>query len=107
MAKRRKYKKKPESQRKIALERIKTLFKEAGKAFKKNKALADRYVALARKISMRYKVPIPRELKRRFCKHCYRFMMPGVNCRVRTKNKKVIYYCLQCKKYRRFVISKK
>lgn len=100
------YRQKPASQTRIALERIDTLFNEADRVFKKEPALADRYVALARKISMRYKITIPKELKRKFCKHCYKYLMPGVNCRVRTKNKKVIYYCFNCKKYRRFVISK-
>jgi ribonuclease P protein subunit RPR2 len=75
--------------------------------FNEDPALSDRYVHLARKISTRYKVRIPRELKRRFCKHCFSFLVPGKNCRVRTHEGKVVYYCLKCKKFMRFPYSKR
>jgi ribonuclease P protein subunit RPR2 len=57
---------------------------------------------LARKISMKLNVRIPPVFKRRFCKHCYHYLQPGVNVRVRTKEGKVVYYCLDCRKYMRF-----
>ena len=98
----RKYQKKPQKQKEIALDRIKDLFKEAKKVFKKDPKLANRYVKLAREMSMKYKVKIPSQLKRRFCKHCYSYLMPSVNARVRTREGKVVYYCLECKKYMRF-----
>ncbi len=98
----RKYKQKPKKQREIARERIKVLFKEAKKVFNKNPKLADRYVALARKIAMRYKVRIPPELKRKFCKYCHTYLVPGVNCRVRVQHGKVIYYCMKCKRFIRY-----
>ncbi len=94
------YKKK--TNRKIALERVKILFKEAEQIFKEDPKLANRYVYLARKISMKFKVRIPRELKRKFCKHCYKYLVPNVNCRVRLHNGHVVYYCLECKKFMRF-----
>lgn len=98
----RRYKKKPKKQREIALERIRTLFRQAMEMFKKDPNLSDRYVYLARKIAMKYKVRIPSELKKRFCKHCYRYLVPSVNCRVRLQKGKVVYYCLHCKKHMRF-----
>ena len=98
----RRYKKKPLKQREIALDRIKTLFKEARTVFRKDKALANRYVKLARELSMKYKVRIPSVLKRRFCKHCYHYLMPGENLRVRTRKGNVVYYCMNCKKYMKF-----
>ena len=67
----------------IAAERINELFRQADIRFKSNPALSDRYVEIARKIAMKYKVRIPRELKRRFCKHCHKYIVPGANCRVR------------------------
>ncbi len=97
-----KTKKKSGKIKQIALERIQTLFNEAEKVFKKDPKLANRYVFLARKISMKAKARIPSRLKRRFCKHCYSYLMPGVNVRVRTQRGKVVYYCLNCKKYMRF-----
>jgi len=98
-----KFSKQQKDIKKKALERIRFLFKEAGKVFKDNPALSNRYVALARRYSMKYKVKIPKELKRRFCRHCYHYLVPGSNCRVRTKDNKVVYYCFNCKKYMRFV----
>ncbi len=103
----RKHKQKPLKQRKIALERIEHLFKEAEKAFKSNPKLSNRYVHLARKIAMKYKVKIRSPLKKRFCKHCYKYIKPGVNCRVRLGDKQVVYYCLGCKRFMRFPYKKK
>ncbi len=98
----RKHKQKSKSNRKIALERVKILFKQAKDAFKKDPKLAHRYVHLARKIAMKFKVKIPKELKRKFCKHCYKYLVPNKNCRVRVHNGHIVYYCLECKKYMRF-----
>ncbi len=93
---------KPENFRKIALERIRTLFGQAGAVFGENPKLANRYVFLARRISMRYKTRMPADLKRRFCRHCHSFLVPSSNARVRLQNQKVVYYCLNCKKHMRF-----
>jgi ribonuclease P protein subunit RPR2 len=98
----RKYSKKPAEQRKIALERIEVLFKQASDMFREDSKLADRYVYLARKIAMKYKVKIRAELKRRFCKHCYAYLVPGANCRVRMQKGRVVYYCMRCRRFMRF-----
>ena len=97
-----KYQKKPGSQKTIAKERIKVLFQQAKKIFKKDKKLANRYVKLARELAMKYKVSIAPELKRKFCKHCYSYLVPSVNARIRTRAGKVVYYCMECKHYMRF-----
>ena len=94
-----------QKKKQVALDRINELFSQASLAFKKDKKRANRYVQLARKISMRSKVRIPSNLKRRYCKHCHNYLLPGVNCRIRTKNKKVVYYCLDCKKYMKFMLK--
>ena len=86
--------------KKIAEERVKTLFKEASK----NPSMGNRYVQLARKIAMKVNLKFPRSLKRKFCKHCYSYFTSG-NYRVRTRNKMVVYYCLKCKRYMRFKIQ--
>jgi len=103
-------KRRPEQKRvekQIARERISHLFGEAEKIFAEQPERANRYVGLARKISMRYKVRIAPDLKRRFCKHCYVFLKPGENSRVRMREGKVIYYCFNCKKYMRFPVRKR
>lgn len=92
--------------KKIALERINILFREARKIYSYDPKLSDRYVALARKISMKYKVKIPSVHKRKFCKHCYGFFMPPKNCRARTRDGKLVYSCFRCKKFSRFVYKK-
>jgi len=94
-------------QQDIAKERIKILFEEAEKTFSKNKNLANRYVTLARKIAMKTKTKIPPELKRKFCKHCYSYLQPGINSRTRTRNGKVIISCLDCKNFMRIELKKK
>ena len=95
----RRYQKKPLQQTKIAKERIGILLKKADEVFDENKGLANRYVTLARKIAMKFKVRIPSELKRKFCPHCYRFLRPGVNLRVRLTESRIVYYCLECKRF--------
>jgi len=92
-------------QKEIAKERIEKLFFQAEKVFSENKALANRYVTLARKIAMKTKVRIPLVLKRKFCKHCYKFLMPGNNSRTRTRNGKVIISCFECKKFTRIPVK--
>ena len=91
-------------QRELARERIRILFQQAEKEFSMDKALAHRDVILARKIAMKLKVKIPSEFKRRFCKHCYRYLQPGVNSRVRTRAGKVVISCLECKKFMRIPV---
>lgn len=92
---------------KIVNERIKKLFQQAEKIFNKDPKLANKYVDLARKLAMKLTIRFPRNLKRRFCKHCYYYLKSGINCRIRTKDKKVVYYCLNCKKYMRFPLMEK
>ena len=99
----RKYSKKPADNVKIAKERINELFDQAEKA---KQEYSNRYVELARKIAMKYKVRIPPTLKKKFCKHCNEYLRPGVNCRVRTREGKIVYYCSNCKKYMRFPVLK-
>lgn len=89
------------------MERIKILFNEATSAFKVHPERSHRYIALARKIAMKAKVKIPKHLKRKFCSHCYKFLQPGVNCRVRTKNKKLVYFCFSCRRYMRIPLITK
>jgi len=93
------YNKKPLRHVTLAKQHIHDLFKEAKAIYKIDKKLANRYVFLARKIAMKFKVKIPKEYKRRFCKHCYTYLVPGDNCKVRTSRGNVVYYCYSCKKY--------
>jgi len=95
------------NQKQIALKRIQGLFELAyNKATNKDFELADRYVYIARKISMKYLVPIQNEYKRCFCKHCYCYLLPDANSRFRIKKGKIIIFCKNCKKYTRIPFKK-
>jgi len=90
----------------IAKRRIEQLFAMAEKTASLGDInLANRYVEIARKISMRSKITIPREFKRRICKHCYKYLIPGANCRIRIYRSKIIIFCNNCKKYTRIPIK--
>jgi len=82
----------------MALERIKRLFELAELEFDEHPERSDRYVRLAVKIGTRYRVRIPKHLKIRFCKHCYSFLVPGKNARVRLRGNYMTTTCLNCNK---------
>lgn len=96
------YKDKKKKSRSIALERIHILFEQAEEMFNKDKHLSNRYIHLARSISMKYKVKIPKELKRKFCKKCHSYLYPGKNLQVRARKDKIVYTCLDCKNIMRY-----
>lgn len=80
------------AQKRTAAERIEVLFGQAEARPK----FARRYVVLARKLATRYKVPIPLRWKRRFCRKCDAFLVPGRNCRVRAREQRIVITCLDC-----------
>ncbi|MEA2004367.1 MAG: ribonuclease P protein component 4 [archaeon] len=97
------FKKRPRGKKKtwevdIANERIQILFAQAEKRFKTDPKLSDRYVEIARDISTKLNVSIPRELKRRFCRNCGAYLVYGANARQRVNSEKqyVILTCLKC-----------
>ena len=90
----RRHKKKPGWQRELAQERIATLFLQAEERYPD--VLAHRYVQLARRIQMRYKVRFTPQQRRRMCKNCRHFLVPGRNCRIRLTKSKASYTCLDC-----------
>ena len=91
----RKHKPKPADQRKLVKERISKLFRQADEAEKPE--LADRYVELARKLAMKYKVKLTGLQKRKFCSHCYKYRRG----RTRLRDKKLVYFCPECRRYTR------
>ena len=88
--------------KKIAYERIGVLFEQAQAAFRGHPDRSNRYVELARKISMRQRVRIDRELRRRFCHHCYAYLVPGSNMRVRVHRGNVVVTCGACNRKMRY-----
>ena len=74
----------------------------AKESFKQDPKRSNLYVHKARLLAMKHNLRLPKELKRSFCKHCYSYLVPGKNLRVRTHEGHVVYYCLGCKKFMRF-----
>jgi len=83
----------------IANERIAILFSRAEIEFKEHPELSNRYVEIARDIAKKFNIHIPVELRRKFCKKCGSYLVPGNNLTVRllSKEKKVLRTCEVCK----------
>ncbi|MFH0749095.1 MAG: ribonuclease P [Candidatus Bathyarchaeota archaeon] len=96
--------------KRIALERISILFKIAIKTMDTEPKLVQRYVDLARRIGMRYKVRMPKEFRRMICRHCKGFVLPGKNCIVRLRQERephIVITCLRCGKCMREPLKKR
>ena len=96
--------------KRIAMQRIKTLFRLAKETVHEDQALAQRYVEIARKIAMAASVRLPKEDRLQVCRCCKSFILPGVNCRVRTKQRRephLVMTCLNCGKRMRMPLREK
>jgi ribonuclease P protein subunit RPR2 len=96
--------------RSIARQRVQTLFSLAEESLEEDPVLAQQYVDTARRIAMAAKIRLPRQHRRQICRHCKRFILPGVNCRVRIKQLRephIVTTCLNCGKQMRIRLSKK
>ncbi|VVB73603.1 Ribonuclease P protein component 4 [uncultured archaeon] len=92
----------------LILERIGRLMGLAEENQRKNPSRAKRYVALAGRMSTRYRVRMPERFKKRICKVCSRYWIPGYNVTVRLnrRNRTVEYRC-ECGALRRFGYTEK
>lgn len=86
-------------QKKNALIHILSLFAKQKEVLISNIELAQRYTDLIRKLSMSFRIKLPREIKRSFCKNCYS-VFPA-SARVRLQNGKVVKYCEKCRNFTR------
>ena len=92
----------------IALERMQILIKNAISNSRTFPKLAQRYAYLAKKISTRYRVAMPYEMKMNFCKKCKNFIVPGVSSKIRigrTSLKSIRITCSFCGHTYRKVIA--
>lgn len=88
--------------KKIARERIRVLFEQARMAYPSHPERSNRYVELARKIAMRQRIRIDRDLRRLYCHHCSAYLVPGRNMRVRVHRGNVVVTCRACKRTTRY-----
>jgi len=100
--------KRPRYQEQIVKERIRKLLDQAREVFRERPELAHRYAGLARRISLRYNIRLPKDFKRHICKKCHKYLVPGSNCRVRARKDQqaVIVKCLECGNIMRFPYRK-
>ena len=71
------------SKKEIATQRILILFDNAVSNARKNPKLAEQQAQIARKISMRFKIKMPWQIRQRFCKKCKKFIVPSISSKVR------------------------
>jgi len=89
----------------IARERVDILLSQALRVFPTDRELAKRYVELARKVGMKAGVRLTSKQKLRICKGCGGLLVPGANCRVRTRPEHgttVLITCLDCGTKKRY-----
>ena len=88
-----------------AAERISDLFALAEKESTAGSlALADRYVALARRIGMRYNVRLLAEYRELYCRGCSRYWVEGRTVRTRLRRGRRVRTCLGCGRERRIPV---
>ena len=87
------------SQKDLAIQRIEILLRNALETAKLDAELAQKQAMLAKKISTKFRIRLPYEIRQLYCKKCKRFIVPGLNARVRigrTNVKAVRITCLKC-----------
>ena len=96
--------------KRIAIQRVRRLFSLAREIVHEDPGLAQRYVDIARKVGMAARVRLPREVRLQVCRHCKSFILPGVNCRVRIKQRRephMVVTCLNCGKQMRMPLKRR
>ncbi|MCJ2519731.1 MAG: hypothetical protein LN412_02125 [Candidatus Thermoplasmatota archaeon] len=90
-------------ERRIARERMEILFRQAEReAIRGTRSRATRYAQIARRIGMRYNVPLTPAFRRLLCRSCGSYMDPGSNASVRLRRSRVIITCRTCGRIYRF-----
>ena len=65
------------------MERIQILIDNAISNARTDPELSQRQASIARRISSKYKIRMPYDLRIVFCKKCKSFIAPGINSRIR------------------------
>ena len=101
-------KRQKEEANEIAKDRIERLFFLAEKAaVESDFDSADRYVEMAWKIKLKFRIRLTSYQKRLFCKKCLKFLVDGKTGRYRTEKGHLIIECKNCGDIRRIPIKTK
>ena len=90
------------------MERMQILIDNAISNARTDPELSQRQASIARRISSKYKIRMPYDLRMVFCKKCKLFIAPGVNSRIRlgrTSVKSIRISCNLCGHTYRKIIS--
>lgn len=94
----------------IALKRIRRLFNLAITMLHERPDLSQRYIEASRKIAMRVRIRLPREMRLLICRHCKKFIFPGTGSRIRIQPRRephIVITCLYCGKQMRRPLRRK
>tara|TARA_B100001245_G_scaffold135076_1_gene100203 strand:+ start:205 stop:510 length:306 start_codon:yes stop_codon:yes gene_type:complete len=80
----------------VALKRIHFFIDNALVIAKTDLILAQRYGNIARDLMLKNNIRLPYEKKRFFCKGCKKLIVPGINSKIRIKNKIILTICMEC-----------
>ena len=90
------------------MERMQILIDNAITNARTDPELSQRQASIARRISTKYKIRMPYNLRMVFCKKCKSFIAPGINSRIRlgrTSVKSIRISCNLCGHTYRKIIS--
>jgi len=96
--------------RDLVAERMQILIKNALTNARSNPKLAERQASLAKRLSTKYRVRMPYELRINFCKKCKKFIVPGFTARIRLGRSAVKSIRITCRfcdhTYRKIIKNK-
>ncbi len=90
------------------MQRIEVLVRNALETARTDPVLAQKQAKLAKRISTKFRVRLPYEIRQLYCKKCKLFIIPGKTARVRvgrTSVKAVRITCLNCGHVYRKIIN--
>ncbi|MDE1763316.1 MAG: RNase P subunit [Thaumarchaeota archaeon] len=97
------------SLRDLVIERMQILIQNAISNARREPELAQRQASLAKRLSTKYRVRMPYELRMNFCKKCKKFIVPGFTSRIRLGRsdvKSIRITCQFCNHTYRKIIKK-
>ncbi len=98
----RRYFKKREEEKKLALQRAKILFDLAKQEYPKHPERSKRYISMILDLVKKVRIRLPKKIKMFICKDCKQILIPGKNLEVRSQKGFMIYKCLLCGKIKKY-----
>ncbi|MGI0101768.1 MAG: ribonuclease P protein component 4 [Nitrosotalea sp.] len=83
--------------RDLIVERMQILIKNAISNARGDPEIAERQASLAKRLSTKYRVRMPYEIRMNFCKKCKKFIVPGFTARIRLGRSDVKSIRITCK----------